>query len=169
MTTQTSPEATHSHLEPEAKHRPPVPVEPERSGPGAIDATLRRGVALVSGLLLVVGFFLPWRQATSMDPVSVTGLDIVLKGLMEPSTRYAVMAVPAVGLVLLVAGYVGRRSSLTVGLIAGISLILVGAWQILTYLAESIGTGLWIVACASLLALIGGIPWQRIFRAQHPR
>jgi hypothetical protein len=148
----------------EAPPRPYEPAEPEPTGPGAVDAMLRRGVALVSGLLLVVGFFLPWRQATPLDPVSVTGLDIVLKGLMDPSTRYAVLAVPLVGIVLLIAGYVGRRSSLFVGLLAGVSLILVGAWQILSYLAESIGTGLWIVAGAALLALIGGIPWQRVVR-----
>ena len=169
----------HADIEPSSTETPDAPADadtpsapppsapPVDDGPGAVDAALRRGVALVSGVALIVGFFLPWRQATALDSVSVSGLDIVLKGLMEPSTRYAVLAVPLLGITLLVAGYVGRRTALFVGLLAGLTLILVGAWQTLSYLAESIGTGLWVVAGASLLALIGGIPWQRIVRGMR--
>ncbi|MCO4773442.1 MAG: hypothetical protein KDA24_25640 [Deltaproteobacteria bacterium] len=141
---------------------PPAPGEP--AGPGAIDATLRRGVALISGLALVVAFFLPWLEQTDINLRTLTGLQIVLDGEMSSQTRAAVAAVPGLGIILLIAGYVGRRSALFVGLLAGISLIVVGAWQTLSYLAESIGTGLWVVAAASLLAVIGGIPWQRIVR-----
>lgn len=149
----------------------PVPaaeaLPEDDTGPGIVDATLRRGFALLSGLALVVAFFLPWIEATDLNLRSLTGLQIVLDGDMQASTRAAVFAVPMLGLVLLVAGYVGRRSALFVGLLAGISLTLVGAWQTLSYLAESIGAGLWVVAAASMLALIGGIPWQRVIRGMR--
>lgn|GEM_PF-2062043 len=144
--------------------RPPVPVEPVKKGPGAIDSTLRRGVALISGVALVVAFFLPWIQATEFNLRTMTGLEILLSSDMTSQTRAAVSAVPSLGIILLIAGYVGRKAALFVGLLAGITLVLVGAWQIGTYLAESIGAGLWVVAGASLLALIGGIPWQRIVK-----
>ena len=116
-------------------------------------------------MALVVAFFLPWLQATDLNLRTLTGLQIVLDGEMEGSTRAAVAAVPTLGVILLVAGYVGRRSALLVGLLAGVSLLVVGMWQTLSYLANSIGTGLWVVAGASLLALVGGIPWQRIWKA----
>ena len=154
-----------SHETAPATPREPIAVEPEKTGPGAVDATLRRGFALISGMALVVAFFLPWLQATDLNLRTLTGLQIVLDGEMENSTRAAVAAVPTLGVILLVAGYVGRRSALFVGLLAGVSLLVVGMWQTLSYLANSIGTGLWVVAGASLLALVGGIPWQRIWKA----
>lgn len=170
MTTEPSPVATPEpapdQILTDPPHEPPA-EESASEGPGVVDATLRRGVALLSGLALVVSFFLPWIEATDLNLRSLTGLQIFLDGDMQSTTRAAVFAVPALGMILLVAGYVGRRSALFVGLLAGISLIVVGAWQTLSYLAESIGAGLWVVACASLLAFIGGIPWQRIIRGMR--
>lgn len=182
MTTDPTPSAPVSETDPvhpvedDTSWEPDAPVEPRPeteapapSGPGVIDSTLRRGVALVAGIALIVGFFLPWRQATGLDAVSISGLDIVTKGLLvDENTRYVALAVPLCGLVLLVGGYVGRTTALVVSLIAGLSLVLVGAWQVLTYLAQSIGLGLWITAAAAFVAVIGGIPWQRMLRAGRP-
>ena len=120
--------------------------------------------AKVSGLALVVGFFLPWQQATSLDAISVTGFDIVMKGLLDSGARAAVMTVPALGLVLLGLAYLGRRASLVGGLLVGVTLLLVGTIQTLQYLAQSIGIGLWVVAAASFLALVGGVPWRRLIK-----
>ena len=136
----------------------------ERGGPGAVETTVRRVLAGLAGLALVIGFFLPWRQATTLDPVSVTGFDVITKGLMAAGTRLAVGAVPLCGLALLAAAYVGRRASQLLSLVAGLALLLVGTWQVLSYLALSIGVGLWVVAGASLVAMLAGIPWRRMLR-----
>ncbi len=136
----------------------PGPNRDEHSGPGRIDAFVRRALACIAGLGLVVGFFLNWQQSTEINLESYTGLELALKG------RTAIWAIPAVGGILIALGAWGRRPALLGSMLIGLALLLVGTWQTLTYLAQTIGPGLWITAGAAIVALLGGIPWQRMFR-----
>jgi hypothetical protein len=146
----------------------PIPDDAEASeteaGPGRIDSFLRRFIAGGAGLALVVGFFLDWQQATAINAESYTGFQLVLKDTFDAGQRAAMWAVPAFGVVLIGLGYLGRKPALLGSLLVGLSLLLVGTWQTLAYLAQSIGPGLWITAGAAFVALLGGIPWQRVIR-----
>jgi len=134
------------------------------SGPGRVDSFFRRFIAGGAGLALVIGFFLEWQQVTALSPESYTGFQLVLRDTLDAGQRAAMWAVPGLGILLIALGYLGRTPALLGSLLVGLSLLLVGTWQTLAYLAQSIGPGLWITAGAAFVALLGGIPWQRIIR-----
>ncbi len=143
---------------------PPEPVA--KQGPGRVDAFIRRFVAGGAGLALVVGFFLTWQQQLGVND-SYTGFQLATEDTVDAGQRAAMWAVPAFGVILIGLGYLGRRPALLGSLLIGLSLLLVGTWQTLAYLAQSIGPGLWITAGAAFVALLGGIPWQRIIRGMR--
>ena len=132
--------------------------------PGRVDAFFRRFVAGAAGLALVVGFFLEWKMASGTSTESYTGLKLVMADFTDPGQRAAIWSVPAFGVILIALGYWGRRPALIGSLLVGLSLLLVGLTQVLAYLAQSIGPGLWVTAGAAFVALLGGIPWQRVVR-----
>lgn len=83
--------------------------------------------------------------------------------------RVFIWGVPAVGVVLIALASWGRRPALFGSLFFGLTLLLAGTWKTLTHLAESIGPGLWICAGAALVALVAGIPWQRLIQGARKR
>ncbi len=182
MTTQAPPSPAadvdpaglaHSDVEtdsiPAIPAAPPPPAETEEPepGPGRIDAFFRRAVACGTGLALVVAFFFDWQRGSGVNLESYSGLDLATKGTLDPVQAAAIWAVPLLGALLVGLGAWGRRPALIGSLLIGLSLLLVGTWQTLAFLAQSIGPGLWISAGAAFVALLGGIPWQRIIRGMR--
>lgn len=140
---------------------------PAKEGPGKIDAFLRRFIAGGTGLALVISFFLEWQQPAGANMESYTGLKLVMADALDQGQKAGILAVPALGTLLIALGYWGRRPALLGSLLVGLGLLLMGTWQTLAYLAQSIGPGLWMAAGAAFIALLGGIPWQRIFRGMR--
>ena len=137
------------------------------AGPGRIDAFLRRFIAGATGLVLVISFFLEWQQPAGANMESYTGLKLVMADALDQGQKAGILAVPGLGALLIALGYWGRRPALVGSLLVGLGLLLVGTWQTLLLLAQSIGPGLWLAAGAAFVALLGGIPWQRIFRGMR--
>lgn len=127
--------------------------------PGAPHMVLRV-VLGTAGLLLVVGFFLPWIE---WDREVYSGLNLMLDG--DPGIRAAVgetrrwilLAIPALGVALTAIGFMGFRWSAAVA--AGIGLLLIG-YGIVTVVGiffQTTALGLWLIVGAAFLALGGGL------------
>lgn len=127
--------------------------------PGAPHMVLRI-VLGTAGLLLVVGFFLPWIELPSD---SYSGLALVLddnrdiREAVGEARRWILLAIPILGIALTAIGFMGFRWSAAVA--AGIGLLLIG-YGIVTVVAlffQTTALGLWLIVAAAFLALGGGL------------
>jgi hypothetical protein len=137
---------------------PKIAAEPT-SKAGAPHMVLRV-VLGTAGLLLVVGFFLPWIELPSE---SYSGLSLVLddnrdiREAVGETRRWILLALPVLGVALTAIGFMGFRWSAAVA--AGIGLLLIG-YGIVTVVAiffQTTALGLWLIVAAAFLALGGGL------------
>jgi hypothetical protein len=127
--------------------------------PGAPHMVLRV-VLGTAGLLLVVGFFLPWIE---WDREVYSGLNLMLDG--DPGIREAVgetrrwilLAIPALGVALTAIGFLGFRWSAAVAAAIGLLLIGYGIVTVVALFFQTTALGLWLIVGASFLALGGGL------------
>ena len=123
------------------------------------DWRLRAG-SVVSGLLLVGGFVLPWVQLGEVARVS--GLELMIsdnvlaRSAVGPLQRGLMSLVPLTGVTLLVwggRGFPGLRWAL---LGAGLVLLVFGLVVVLTIFVQVTSLGLWLVVAGLLVSLITG-------------
>jgi len=110
----------------------------------------------LSGVGLIIGFFMPWIKLGEM--VSLSGFSLVLTGgdvveqLSAPS-RGLIFSIPLIGLALLATAIKGFRGLAWAGLATGILIGLVGMYTLISAFLDSTGLGMWLVSGAALLAM----------------
>lgn len=123
----------------------------------------------LSGLGLMVGFFMPWIRLGEMVSVSGFGLVLtsgdVVEQLSAPS-RGLIVAIPLIGLALIAIAMKGFRGLAWAGLATGILIILVGLYTLISFFLDSTGTGMWLVTGSALLALGTSAIALRLSRAR---
>lgn len=132
---------------------------PAASKPGPHIAL--RIVLGTAGLLLVVGFFLPWVQFA--DDAKHSGLDLVIENdhairqTIGETQRWILLVVPVLGIVLTAVGFLGFRWSGVVSAVIGLLLLGYGAVTVVIIFFQSTGLGLWLIVGGAFLALASGI------------
>lgn len=110
----------------------------------------------LSGVGLIIGFFLPWIKLGEL--VSLSGFSLVLAGgeaveqLSAPS-RGLIFSIPLIGLALLATSIKGFRGLAWAGMATGILIVLVGLYTLISAFLDSTGAGMWLVSGCALLAL----------------
>ena len=127
-------------------------------GPEAFRTTFRmtraqsHTVLAVLGLIMIVAFFLPFLDVGGM--LVASGWDIVLNGGAPWSTRLPVLAVPLLGLSMLVTGLARENGARLTGLLFGAGVLGYLTWTLARIFVATTGWGLWVVivgACASIV------------------
>lgn len=127
--------------------------------PGAPHLALRI-VLGTAGLLLVVGFFLPWVQ---IDREMQSGLSLVVESdpdvrdLVDDTQRWILLVIPVLGAALTAVGFLGLRWSGAVAAGVGFVLIAYGTVTVVLLFFQRTGLGLWLIVGAALLALGAGL------------
>jgi predicted ferric reductase len=156
---------------PDGEARAPK-VSPEAGPKPGAPHMLLRIVLGTAGLLLVVGFFLPWIE---WDREAFSGLNLMLdadpgiRSAVGETRRWILLAIPVRGVALTAIGFMGFRWSAAVA--AGIGLLLIG-YGVVTVVAlffQTTALGLWLIVAAALIALGAGvIALVRGRIAKHP-
>ena len=119
-----------------------------------------RAVVLVAGLGLLVGFFLPWLRFGQFAVVSGLSLMVssgqAVDALAGPA-RSMLILIPASGAALIAASWFGPRVAGFAALAGGLSILVFGLFTLARLFLETMGTGMWIVVAAALLALGAGV------------
>lgn len=122
---------------------------------------LRVALAL-AGLVLLSGFFLPWITETS-------GFELVINDDNLPSSQRIILALcPLVAVALTLAGVLGFRGSVWVGIIAGAAVLAYALFTIAYLLYQMIDVGLWMVLASALIAFAGGV-FAKLWAAKKAR
>ncbi len=150
--------------EPKAKEK--AKGEPQSPADWAIRIAL--GTA---GLLLLVGFFLPWLHFGPLRDVS--GLDLVranheaIRHAIPETQRWILLVIPVLGLALTAVGFLGFRWSGIVGAVVGVLVIGYGVVTVVTIFFRTTAIGMWLMLGGSFLAL--GIGLFAIWRLRANR
>ena len=115
-----------------------------------------RAVFVVCGLLLLVGFFMPWFKLGNLLQVSGMGLVFTqgeAVGMLSGANRFLLVAVPLLGLLLVVGAGFGLRITPWVAVIGACVILLYGLFTVMQLFVSSTGVGMWLVILASLTAL----------------
>lgn len=135
-------------------------IAPAASKAGAPHMALRI-VLGTAGLLLVVGFFLPWVQIGQHPQIS--GLSLVIdstpdiRGTIGETQRWILLVVPFFGVVLTAVGFLGLRWSGPLAAVLGLLLLGYGAVTVVIIFFQSTRVGLWLIVGGAFLALASGI------------
>lgn len=110
-----------------------------------------------SGLMLLIGFFLPWLHFGALRDVS--GLDLVtanheaIRHAIPETQRWILLFIPVLGLALTAIGFLGFRWSGIVGAAVGILVIGYGVVTVVTIFFRTTAIGMWLILGGSFLAL----------------
>ncbi len=128
--------------------------------PGAPHIVLRI-VLGVSGLLLLVGFFLPWLKLADHDAVS--GIDLVLGSgdfaqslVGQGSQRYVLLLIPGFGVALTAVGFLGVRYSGQIAALLGVLIVGSGMVTVVIFFFQKTGIGLWLILLGAFIAVAAG-------------
>jgi hypothetical protein len=124
----------------------------EDRGAGAMAS---RSLLAVAGMVLLIGFFMPWLQLGSMMQLSGFTLWTASGEAVEVISgprRVLLFMVPLSGVALIAAAYVGHRVSVWTALVASALLLAYGGYTIVRLFLESTGLGMWMVVGAAMLA-----------------
>lgn len=148
-----------------AKEKAPLP--PAESGAPHMALRILLGTA---GLLLVVGFFLPWLRielpAAGGETVllrEISGMNLVTDGeptiraLVGDTQRWLLLAIPVFGLALTAVGFLGFRWSGIVAAILGLSLVGYGVVTVVLFFFQKTALGLWLILGGTFLAVAAGM------------
>lgn len=157
---------------------PPDKGAKKSADPNAPHIVLRL-VLGVAGLMLVVGFFLPWIRLDAVNPQQaaqaggdtvafVSGLEIAVGGdtlitTAAGATPWAVLfLIPLFGAALAAVGFLGNRWSGVIGALLGLVIVLYGLVTVVMLFFRTTNYGLWVVLGGAFLAVAGGtIAWAR--------
>lgn len=112
-------------------------------------------VMLFGGLVVVVGFFLPW---LSFGPEKiVSGSEVASITSEVGDSYYMLYAIPALGLCIAAASLRSRKLSAGLGILAGTLVLGWALFEIFRFLHTSTFSGLWITIFGAVILLLGGI------------
>ncbi len=118
-------------------------------------------VAMAAGLMLLVGFFLPWIRVESI-PDAVAGWQLGLYAPKLGAGYYAAYIVPVLGALLAVLSVKKPRWSGVLGTVTGALALGWGVFEVVRFLYTRTFAGLWLSVAAAALMFIGGlITWRR--------
>lgn len=128
-----------------------------------------------AGLLLVVGFFLPWLKLEELATVSGMQLVIdenpVIRALVGNDTqRYLLLLIPGFGLALTAVGFLGVRYSGHIAAVLGVLIVLYGVVTLIIFFFQKTGVGLWLILVGAILAIAAGtFAWARSRTPKEPK
>lgn len=124
-----------------------------------------------AGLLLVVGFFLPWLQLGDLTNISgmqlVVADSVLVRQAINDTQRWILLVIPVLGLALTAVGFLGFRWSGIVGAIVGLLVIGYGVVTVVTIFFQTTAVGLWLILAGSFLAL--GVGLFAVIRARQTK
>ena len=151
-------------------------VKKSKAAPKAGEPHMALRIVLgTAGLLLVVGFFLPWLKLEEIATVSGMQLVIddnpVIRALVGDDTqRWLLLLVPGFGLALTAVGFLGVRYSGHIAAVLGLLIVLYGLVTTIIFFFQKTGIGLWLILAGSLLAVAAGaFAWARQRAAAPPK
>ncbi len=143
-------------IEPKAKGKP-------KAGAPHIGLRIVLGAA---GLLLLIGFFLPWLRLEGQDNQTnlVTGLDVVMAGdpvvralVGQDANRYVLLAIPLFGIALTAVGFLGIRYSDRIAAVLGILIVGYGMVMVVIFFFQKTGFGLWMILGGAFVSILAGL------------
>lgn len=114
----------------------------------------------ICGLGMLVGFFLPWVDFGSM--MQASGFQLIMSSgemaeRLSGPHRIIPLAVPILGVLMVVGAVVGHRLAQWVAVLSSMALLAYGIATLLTVFLESTGLGVWLVVSAAFIALAVGL------------
>lgn len=124
-----------------------------------------------AGLLLVIGFFLPWLRLEIPAAVGVpaeikmiSGVELVwseeplVRAMAGDETqRYLLLFIPAFGLLMTAVGFLGFRWSGVVAAVMGLTLVGYGIVMFAIFFFQKTGLGLWLILGGAFLSVSAGV------------
>ena len=106
---------------------------------------------------MLVGFFMPWLKVGSLLTISGFGLvfasgDVV--NVVSGTSRFMLVVVPLLGLLLIVGAVVGHRVTQWVALAGATGILGFGFLRVLEIFLTSTGLGMWLVIVSALVCLV---------------
>lgn len=134
-------------------------TQPAGGGQNIKTVTVRVLLSLC-GLTLLIGFFLPWIHLGKL--VEVSGFTLTVSGgevvdMVSGPHRVVPLAVPALGVLLVVGAVMGHRLVQWIAVVTGIVVLGYGFFTLLRFFLDTTGIGIWLVAAASLVSLGTGL------------
>lgn len=119
----------------------------------------RRMLLGLCGVVLVLGFFLPW--VTAGTALELSGLGLAISGgemvqAVSGGGRFLLFLAPLMGGVLIAGAFTGHRATPWVGILGSGALLLFGIIHVISFFLSSTGVGLWLVVFAALFTLVVG-------------
>lgn len=118
-------------------------------------------LALAAGLMLLVGFFLPWIRLETV-PEAIAGWQLARFTPKIGSAYYAAYLVPVLGVLLSVLAVKKPRWASGLGIATGATVLGWGVFEVVRFLYTKTFAGLWLSLAGAALMFIGGlITWKR--------
>jgi hypothetical protein len=119
----------------------------------------RRVLLCLCGLVLVLGFFLPW--VTAGTALELSGLGLAISGgemvqAVSGGGRFLLFLAPLMGAALIAGAVTGHWATPWVGILGSGALLLFGIIHVISFFLSSTGVGLWLVVFAALFTLVVG-------------
>jgi hypothetical protein len=114
-----------------------------------------RSVAAFAGIVLVVGFFLPWFDLGGL--VAMSGFDLVTSGDVDLLTRILIALVPLAGLSLLASAATNHARTKSVAIVTGLGILGYTGYQTAKAFVQLTGYGLWAILGAAIVAIVVGL------------
>lgn len=114
-----------------------------------------RSVAAFAGIVLVVGFFLPWFDVGGL--VAMSGFDLVTSGDVDLLTRILIALVPLAGLSLLASAATNHARTKSVAIVTGLGILGYTGYQTAKAFVQLTGYGLWAILGAAIVAIVVGL------------
>lgn len=131
-----------------------VPTEKPRLG------VVRRVVFGLCGAGLLVGFFLPWFLVGAFLSLSGFGLVFTngqMVGLLAGANRTLLIAVPLLGVALIIGSAWGHRMTPWVAVGGSFAILAFAFYSVMRVFLSSTGAGMWLVVLATFVALGVGL------------
>lgn len=115
-----------------------------------------RGLLILAGAGLIVGFFMPWLTIGTLASISGLGLMVAdgeAVAMISGSHRVLLFAVPLLGAGLIFGGITGHRAAAWLALITGVVVVGDGLLTLIRLFFDTTGAGMWLVILCSLTSL----------------
>ena len=112
-------------------------------------------MAAFTGIVLVVGFFLPWFDLGGL--VAMSGFDLVRNGDVDLLTRILIALVPIAGVSLLASAATAHARTKTVAIATGLGILGYTGYQTAKAFVQLTGYGLWAILAAAVISVIVGL------------